>query len=382
MRHESLVKKIFKLLRHLDLMLLVPSLLITIFGVAMVYSVTKPSAELLGVGPHSYLYKQAAFAIVGILAMIIIISLDYRFFEMLAYLIYGLSVLSLIAVFGTPRHLGSQRWFQLGPVQLQPSEFALLAVILALAKFLSTKQDLLSTKDVVLSLVMIAIPEALIYKQPDLGTAIVLGVVSFVMLVLAGAKGRHIFALIVLGILATLAVVSLGVLHQYQIARLSVFLHPKNVPASEVYNLQQSENAIGSGGLLGVGFGNGPETNLAFVPEQQTDFIFTAVGEQFGFVGSVILLGLYLIILYRLVRAMFLSRDKFGKLLAAGALGLIGFSVIENAGMTMGVMPVAGIPLPFMSYGGSAMVVFWVAIGLVLSVEMRRFQLKKAPSSR
>lgn len=382
MTRDSLFKKVLKSLRHLDLMLLLPTIAITVFGVAMVYSVTKPSALLLGVGPHAYLYKQAIFGLSGFFAMLIILSLDYQFFEIIAYPVYGLSVLSLIAVFGTPRHLGSQRWFQIGSIQLQPSEFALLAVILALAKFLSSKEDLITLKDFVLSLVIIAVPELLIYKQPDLGTAIVLGVVAFVMLVLGGVKGRYIVSLVIMAAIAAWAVISLGVLHQYQLARLSVFLHPKDVPASEVYNLQQSEYAIGSGGMFGTGFGKGPETNLAYVPEQQTDFIFTAVGEQFGFVGSIILLGLYLIILFRITRCLFLSRDKFGKMLAAGSLALIGFSVIENAGMTMGIMPVAGIPLPFMSYGGSAMVVFWAAVGFVLSVELRRFNLKKVKSRR
>jgi rod shape determining protein RodA len=364
------------LLRHVDFLLLSCTFILSLVGIAMVYVVTKPSAALLGVSPHYYLIRQCIFAAAGFLALIIIISLDYRFFEEFWPAIYIVMILSLIAVFGTPRRLGSQRWFQLGSIQLQPSEFAIIGIIICLSAYLARFDQKINFRVLLGALALVGLPMALIYKQPDLGTTIVVGAVSFGIFVFSGMKGRYLLALIFLLALFSFAVISLGVLHQYQIDRLTVFLHPNHASINEVYNLKQSEAAIGSGGIWGTGYGKGAQTNLAFVPEQQTDFIFTSVGEQLGFVGSCIVLGLYLLVIYRLVRATMVAKDAFGRLISAGALLMLSFSVFENTGMTVGIMPIAGIPLPFMSYGGSAMICFWAAIGLSLSVEMRRFSLK------
>jgi rod shape determining protein RodA len=276
----------------------------------------------------------------------------------------------------------------LGSFQLQPSAFATLALILATAAFLRRHQGDIRLRHVIVLLIMTGIPIFLVYKQPDLGTAIVMAVVLLVMLVVAGVKGRYLTALAALAVLGIVAVVQLGVLKQYQVDRLTSFVH--QTPAGQTvtaapgssassnqkstYNLAQSKIAIGSGGTTGKGLFNGSQTNLNYVPEQQTDFIFTAVGEQLGFVGAAALLALFGVVVWRILRIAQTARDSLGMLLCAGVLGLIGLSVFQNAGMTMGIMPITGIPLPFMSYGGSATIAFFAAIGIVLNVGMRRFR--------
>jgi rod shape determining protein RodA len=299
-----------------------------------------------------------------------------------------LGLLAVLSPIGSTT-LGAARWIQLGSFQLQPSAFATLALILATAAFLRRRQGAIMLRHVLVLLVMTGIPIFLVYKQPDLGTAIVMAVVLLVMMVVAGVRGRYLAALGLLGVLAIVGVVQLGVLKQYQVDRLTSFVHQtpagQTTPAAQgsnannnsqksTYNLAQSKIAIGSGGATGKGLFNGSQTNLNYVPEQQTDFIFTAVGEQLGFLGAASLLALFGIIVWRILRIAQTARDSLGMLLCGGVLGLIGLSVFQNAGMTMGIMPITGIPLPFMSYGGSATIAFFAAIGIVLNVGMRRFR--------
>jgi rod shape determining protein RodA len=346
---------------------------LSLIGLVMVYSVTKAQAPYIGVSQDHYLIRQSIFLVIGILVLLFFVVVDYRMLEVLGVIFYGFAVLMLLAVMTSvgSSALGAQRWFQLGPIQLQPSEFAVLAVIFIVA-FFASKEELIKLRTLVKILLFAGIPVLLVYKQPDLGTAIILGVTIFTMLIVANTRGRHLFLMFALLIVGVAIVLNLGILKQYQVERLTAFLHPKNAPPATVYNLQQSEIAIGSGGALGTGFGKGSQTNLAFVPEQQTDFIFTAVGEQLGFVGSATVLGLFFIMCWRLIRAISLSRDMYGKLLVAGGLGSIAFSVFQNTAMTVGLMPITGIPLPFMSYGGSSAMVFFAIIGIALNVEMRR----------
>ena len=215
----------------------------------------------------------------------------------------------------------------------------------------------------------------LVLVQPDLGTAIIMTMVLLVMLAVAGLPGRILVILVIGAVLAVLVAFEAGFLHHYQIARLTTFLHQSSTNPKDqgaIYNLAQSKNAIGSGGLLGAGLGHGVETNLGYVPEQQTDFIFSAVGEQLGFVGSVGVLALLGLVAYRILRTAELARDSFGRLLCAGIFTFFAYSVFQNAGMTMGIMPITGIPLPFVSYGGSAALCFFAAIGISLSVYARR----------
>jgi rod shape determining protein RodA len=305
--------------------------------------------------------------------------IDYRRFEPLATVLYWLIVLALLGVFlvGSSAQ-GAARWFSIGPLQLQPSEFAVLALILAVASYCARRDDRgLAWRDVFRLLIMAGIPIVLVLIQPDLGTAMIMVIVLLVMLAVAGLPIRILVMLLIATALVALVAVEGGFLHHYQIARLTTFLNPNNKSnnpyvQSAIYNLQEAKNAIGSGGLFGAGIGHGAQTNLGYVPEQQTDFIFTAVGEQLGFVGAVGVLSLLGIIAWRVLHAAVVARDLFGRLICAGLFAFIAFSVFQNAGMTMGIMPITGIPLPFVSYGGTAVLVFFSAVGLALSVGARR----------
>jgi rod shape determining protein RodA len=363
---------------RVDMVLAVTTVLVACLGVVMVYTATRVTLASEGLDPRYYLKRQALFVVLGLLAMGIFAWIDYRRLESVAMLLYGLTILALLGVFVVGSHaLGSQRWYSLGPLQLQPSEFAVLAVILAVATYCSRRSEGLAWRDVGRVLLLAAVPIVLVLAQPDLGTAIIMAIVLLVMLAVAGLPLR---ILVILGLCAALAVVvalQAGFLHHYQIARVTAFLHQDaSKQAAEhntaVYNLQQAKNAIGAGGFLGTGLLHGSATNLGYVPEQQTDFIFTAVGEQLGFVGATVVLGLLGVIAWRVLRAAQLARDAFGRLLCAGIFTFLAFSIFQNAGMTMGIMPITGIPLPFLSYGGTAVLCFFIGIGVTLSVYARR----------
>ncbi|MGD0746181.1 MAG: rod shape-determining protein RodA [Acidimicrobiales bacterium] len=362
-----------------DLILVVATLLVSVIGVVMVYTATRGPLLAQGEDPKSFLKKQGLFVVLGFITMLVVAIFDYRRLEPLATVLYWLIVLSLVGVFvvGSSAQ-GAARWFSLGPLQLQPSEFAVLALILAVASYCARREEEgLAWRDVFRLLIMAGIPIVLVLLQPDLGTAMIMIIVLLVMLAVAGLPMRILVLLLIGTVLLALVAVEGGLLHHYQIARLTTFLNPNNKSSnpyvqSAIYNLQEAKNAIGSGGLLGSGIGHGAQTNLGYVPEQQTDFIFTAVGEQLGFVGAVGLLSLLGVIAWRVLHAAVVSRDIFGRLICAGLFAFIAFSVFQNAGMTMGIMPITGIPLPFVSYGGTAVLVFFGAVGLALSVGARR----------
>jgi rod shape determining protein RodA len=362
-----------------DLILLIATMLVSILGVVMVYTATRGSLLAQGDDPKTFLKKQGLFVILGVITMVVVALIDYRRLETVATILYWLIVLSLLGVFvvGSSAQ-GAARWFSLGPLQLQPSEFAVLALILAVASYCARREaEGLAWRDVFRLLIMAGIPIVLVLLQPDLGTAMIMVIVLLVMLAVAGIPIRILVMLLVGTVLVALVAVEGGLLHHYQIARLTTFLNPSSHSTnpyvqSAIYNTQQAKNAIGSGGLLGSGIGHGVATNLGYVPEQQTDFIFTAVAEQLGFVGSVGLLALLGVIAWRVLHAAVVSRDIFGRLICSGLFAFVAFSVFQNAGMTMGIMPITGIPLPFVSYGGTAVLVFFSAVGLALSVGARR----------
>jgi rod shape determining protein RodA len=268
---------------------------------------------------------------------------------------------------------GAQAWFQFGSFQFEPSEWAKLALIVCVAAYCATHRGDLDGRRLLAVIGLSAVPMALIYLQPDLGTDLVFGGILIGVLVVAGARPRHIAALVLIAIVGMVAVVQLGVLKQYQVDRLTAFANPTNDPQRSAYNQAQAKIAISSGGMLGKGLFKGTQTNLSFVPEQQTDFIFTVVGEELGFVGAFTLLALFAVVVWRTWRTATLARDLFGTLLCVGVLAMFVFQIFENVGMTMGIMPITGIPLPFMSYGGSSTVANFAAVGLVLNVHMRRF---------
>ena len=362
-----------------DYILLVATLLVSAVGVVMVYTATRGTLLAEGDDPKTFLKKQGLFVVLGIITMVVVALIDYRRLESVANLLYWLIVLALLGVFvvGSSAQ-GAARWFSVGPLQLQPSEFAVLALILAMATYCARRdEEGLAWRDVFRLLIMAGIPIVLVLLQPDLGTAIIMVIVLLVMLAVAGLPIRILVMLLVGAVFLAFVAVEGGLLHHYQIARLTTFLDPDTHSSnpyvrSAIYNTQQAKNAIGSGGLFGSGIGHGTQTNLGYVPEQQTDFIFTAVAEQLGFVGSVGLLALLGVIAWRVLHAAVVARDIFGRLVCAGLFAFIAFSVFQNAGMTMGIMPITGIPLPFVSYGGTAVLVFFGAVGLALSVGARR----------
>ena len=362
-----------------DFVLVLATLILSGIGVVMVYTATRGSLLAQGDDPKTFLKKQGLFVVLGLITMVVLAVFDYRRLEPLANLAYWLIVLALLGVYvvGSSAQ-GAARWFSVGPLQLQPSEFAVLALILAIASYCARRdEDGLAWRDVFRLLIMAGIPILLVLVQPDLGTAMIMVIVLLVMLAVAGLPIRILVMLIVGAAFVVFVALESGLLHKYQIARVTAFLNPNSTSnnpyvKTAIYNLSEAKTAIGSGGLFGSGIGHGAQTNLGYVPEQQTDFIFTAVGEQLGFVGSVGVLSLLGIIAWRVLRAAVRARDTFGRLLCAGLFAFIAFSTFQNAGMTMGIMPITGIPLPFVSYGGTAVLVFFAAIGLALSVGARR----------
>jgi rod shape determining protein RodA len=365
-------------IRHVDPVLLLAVVALVVSSLFMVYSATHRSLDAIGADPGTYLKRQATFAALGMVVVLLCASFDYRFLKIYAGMIYGASVALLILVrtpLGTTVK-GSQRWFELFGFQLGPSELAKIALIIMLAAFLSeirrSSPDL-SLPDLYRAMAIAAVPGLLVFIQPDLGTSIVLVAILVGILVVAGARPRHLGILALTAIVLIFGAFQLGLVKEYQIARLTSFLDPENDPQRTGYNRLQAEIAIGSGGLTGLGYLQGTQTNLDFVPEQHTDFIFTVVGEEFGFVGATTMLLLFAVVVWRAFRIALLSKDPFGTYLAAGIGSMFAIQMFVNVGMTLGIMPITGIPLPFVSYGGSSLLTSCVAVGLLLNVHMRRF---------
>ena len=364
--------------RHIDLVLVGCVVAVGALGCLMIFSATR------GRNPDDFytgdVTKQLLFVALGAGAMLITASIDYRRYREFAPFVYGgilLALLLVISGLGSERK-GSQAWFALGPFQLQPSELAKIVVIVTLASVIANFDAELDVGRIITILGTVAIPMALILLQPDLGTALVFVAVGMAMLLLGGATGRQILVLTAVGIGGVIFVFNSGMLEDYQQCRLTSFIESNDLPEDCLargarYNVEQAEIAIASGSFLGKGLFDGTQTRLDLVPEQHTDFIFTAVGEELGFVGSATLLALLGVIAWRIWRTAQMSRDPLGTLICVGVLAMFVFQVFENVGMTMGIMPVTGIPLPFMSYGGSSTLTAFIAMGLVLNVHMRRF---------
>ena len=360
-------------LRHLDPLLFGAPALLAGLGALMVYASTRHRLETQGIDPLYYVKRQIMAIVVGVVVMVILMLIDYRRLRELSLLGYGATILLLLAVleFGVSVK-GAQARFDVGAFQIQPAEFAKVFLTLVLAAYCTIHREEMSARRLVVALAICALPMGLIMLQPDLGTDLVLMAMAFTILMMAGARARHLVVLLLLGLTFAVGAIEAGVLDQYQINRLTSFNDPGADPQA-AYNQDQSITAVGSGGLTGSGLFNGTQTNGAQVPEQHTDFIFTVVGEELGFVGGAIVLGLFAIIVWRTSRAARLAQDPFGALCCMGVLAMFVAQVFENVGMATGIMPVTGIPLPFMSYGGSSVIVSFACIGLVGNVHMRRF---------
>jgi len=361
-------------IRHLDPALLICALALTAFGNLMVYSASSSRLRNEGLSPRYLLNRQMTFSLIGLGVMVVVATFNYRRLRAWAFPLYLGGLALLIAVLSPlgASAKGAQRWINVASFQLQPSEFMKLAVLVALAYFLSERRGHPAAGAVVGACALVLVPAVLIFKQPDLGTLLVLMAVLLTMLVVGGTRARTIFVIILLGVSSVIGLLHTHVLKDYQLARLTAFLDPSTDTQRTGYNLDQARIAVGSGQLTGKGLFTGTQTNLDFVPEVQTDFIFTAVGEELGFIGAVVLLGLFAIFLWRGLRIAMLSKDLFGTMLAAGVVAMLAFQMFINIGMTIGVSPITGIPLPFVSYGGSSMITTYIATGLLLNVHMRR----------
>jgi rod shape determining protein RodA len=359
---------------RLDWILIGACAAIVLIGTLMIFSASRHVVS----GDPAYFVKRQLLALgVGIIVAIALLRIDYRKLRDYSLLIYLVTITLLFFVISpigsTSR--GHQAWFQFPfGFQLQPSEIAKFGLIVALAGYVNEHRDEINPWRLTVIVGLALIPIGLVQLQPDLGTNIVLIFAVIGLFAVAGVSGRYLIALTLLGLTLVFAVVSLGLLKQYQIDRFtSVFATGAKAKQGVAYNQNQSKLAISTGGFTGQGLFKGKQTELGFVPEQQTDFIFTAAGEELGFVGAATLLALFAIVLWRTWRAANVAADLFGTLVCTGILTVFGFQMFENVGMTTGIMPVTGIPLPFMSYGGSSLVTSCAMVALVSNVYARRF---------
>jgi rod shape determining protein RodA len=368
------------ILGHVDLALLALPIAISILGLLMIFDASHAETARAGLSRFYYVERQGIAVVLGLAAMVVVMAIDYRRIRDAWPVVY-LAILPLLAgvVLIGRNHNGAQAWFQVGPLQFQPSEIAKVALVVAIAGYCHQHRGDLDAWRVAVAIGLAGVVMGIVYAQHDLGTMLVIMVCAAAVLVIAGLKPVHIVVLLLLGASLVGAAVITGKVQAYQVDRLTNFADQSTAHLSThdltptQLNLSASKTAIASGGLEGAGFGKGLQTKNGFVPEQHTDFIFSAVGEDLGFAGGAALLVLYSLLAWRLWRIALLSSDFFGTLVAIGILAMFAIQIFENVGMTMGIMPITGIPLPFMSYGGSAVIASFVAIGLVLSIHMRRF---------
>jgi rod shape determining protein RodA len=344
-------------------------------GICSVVTLGAATKDLVAGQPHYYVDRQATYLIVGVLLMIALSRIDYARLRPAKNVIYGALILSILAVLGlghTAR--GSQRAISLPFFSFQASELGKVLLTVALAALIVDRARRLRDRDTT-ALVMLAalIPAMFVIAQPDLGSGLVYVVIAFTLLFIAGASWKHLAGLAALGaisltlVLVAAPAVGVHLLKPYQVQRLTAFLHPSTNPQKEGYQQEESKIAIGSGQKTGRGI-NATQTRLNYVPEDHTDFVFAAVGEQYGFLGAAFVLMLYALLIWRALRILAMSKDLFGTLVAAGVAAMLMFQVFVNVGMTIGIMPITGVPLPLMSYGGSSVITTLLAMGLLQSI--------------
>jgi rod shape determining protein RodA len=367
---------VIEFLRRLDWVLFGAVAALVAYGLWGVAGITRFDVEG---DPNYYVVRQAIAIGLGVAGLLVALAVDPDRYRRLQKPIYVATIVLMLLVFALAEETrGSRRWLDLGPFQFQPSEFGKLLFVLALAGFLADRARRLNEARVVLGAIGLAVvPILLVFKQPDLGTALVYGAATAACLFVAGIRWRHLLALgvaaafTVLSILVLLPNVGVEALEPYQKERLLGFTNPDRDPSGTTYNVTQSMTAIGSGGLDGRGVDGATQTRLDYLPEHATDFVFASFAEQRGFFGAALLLGLYLLVVWRALRIITVARDAFGAIVAGGIVLAFLFQVFVNLGMTMGIAPVTGIPLPFVTVGGSSMVVNLVAVGVLLSIHAR-----------
>ena len=367
-----------RLLKNVDWPLIGAILALSLLGLALVYSASFSNRALTGGDALYFVRRQGIWLAMGLAAAALFAYADYRRLARLYRPLWAMIVIGLLAVLvGGHAAGGAARWVGTGSFRLQPSEFAKVGLIVTLGALLARRQQTVTRpRTVAAALVHVAIPAAFIALQPDLGTALVLVVLWFVVLFVAGARKLHLgLAALALGLLFAGAW-RYELLRPYQKARLASFLNPNADPLGSGYHVIQAKIAVGSGQLRGKGYLGGTQSQLHFIPAQHTDFIFTVVGEELGFIGAACVLALYLVVLWRGLAIMDHADDTLGVLLAGGVVAVIATQVLVSVGMTMNMMPITGLPLPFLSYGGSSLLASMIAAGLLLSVGMRRQRIR------
>jgi rod shape determining protein RodA len=356
-----------RLLYNVDWVLVATALALSLVGVAMIYSATHT-----GGSPDQYI-KQLVLMGAGVVGLVVVAAIDYRRLADRAVLLYVLSAAVLVYVLQfAPVIAGTRRWIVIGGFQLQPSEFVkIVAAIVVARMFAEYRQESLGLRDLVWPGVAVGFLALLIAREPDLGTAACLVPLLFAIAFLAGLRMRAVIGLVL--VLLVASALTWPFLRDYQKTRIYTFLDPSLDPQGAGYQKIQSQIAVGSGGLTGRGYLNGSQGQLGYLPARHTDFIFSVLAEELGFLGVVGVLGLYLLLLWRMLETARLARDRLGAFLAAGITASLAFQVVYNVAMVAGLVPVKGLPLPLLSYGGSSVLATLMGVGLILSVRMRRF---------
>jgi rod shape determining protein RodA len=375
-------------LPKLDWILLAAVLALLVLGSLLVAAATIHNTALTGGHPDAFVRRHVINIVIGLALMVGVTVTDHRWVRLLTPLVYLMSLagLGLVLVMGSTIN-GSRSWLDLAGMSIQPSEFAKLAVVIGMALVLAERTEgrwraSVGAGDVLTMLAVAAVPAALIVLQPDLGTLLVLTATVFGVLAAAGTPRRWLALLAAGGVAVAAAAVAGHLLKTYQIQRFMAFTNPALDPRGAGYNVQQARIAIGNGGLLGQGLFGGSQTNAGFVPEQHTDFIFTVAGEELGLVGAALVIALLAIILWRALRIARETDDLYGRVAAAGIACWLGFQAFQNIGMCLGIMPVTGVPLPFVSYGGSSMFAGLLAVGLLQNIHLRSRTQSRLPRLR
>ncbi len=370
------------LVRELDFMTVGATLGLVAMGLLSIFTATVDPEQgtLLGFQASSELFnRQLVFLVLASATLVAAVLFDYRYFKVYAIVMYIICVFLLLVIM-TPigdAARGSQRWISLGLFKLQPAELTKPVLVAALAAYIGDRRGYLGLREIIRCILITAPCALLVFIQPDFGTMLVLMWILITMLIIGGADWRHLVLMLIIGVVGVVGLFRLGIVQDYQQQRLQAFLDPGQDRFGEGYNYNLTRLAVGNGGLLGKGIFSKRDavnlTNLDFVREQPTDFVFTAVAEQMGFFGGATVLFLYGVLFVRGLRGAAMARDPFGTLMATGLVSYLAFQVFVNIGMTVGLVPITGIPLPFVSYGGSSLVASSLAVGLLLSIRMRRF---------
>ena len=357
-----------------------------IFVIALIGLATVYSATYTPKGPSSLYYRQMVWLAIGVVVMLFAIVVDYHTVGRYAYVLYAVSLVLLLLVMAIGKTgMGAQRWLAIGPFAFQPSEFAKLSLTLALARYFAEdpKGGGYGLRDLAIPGAMVMVPLVLVLKQPDLGTALMLLLTSSLIVMIAGIRVRSVIVVLLIGATLASAVFLVppvrhkiwGKFKPYQQNRIKAFVDPGSDPLGSGYHANQSKIAVGSGQITGKGFRQGTQSQMAFLPERHTDFIFAVISEEHGFIGSSLLVILYLVLLLAGVDTATNAKDRLGVLMAGGIVSMISLYVFINVGMAVGIVPVVGVPLPLVSYGGTSIITTFLALGLLLNIQTRRFML-------